>query len=318
MKNSITKFDVVTVGGATSDILFYSKDGELISTKNATKEKLLAFEFGAKIYADKIYFDYGGGAANAAVTFARMGLKTSILCRVGIDDNGKNILQNFKQNNVGVDFIKVDKNNNTGFSIILTAKNDSKEHIAFLHRGANDLFSVGDMPLSKISTDWFYVGSLPKENWKQIIENLIPLNKNIVWNPGIKQLQDLSAVKKYLPHIRLLLVNRDEAMEFRKLKEIKGLMAYIQSLGVGIVAITDGKNGAYAFDGKKYYFIKAKLVKTINTIGVGDAFGSALTSGLIYGKNIKDSLKWGVSNSAAVVGKMGAQKGILKLGQIKR
>jgi sugar/nucleoside kinase (ribokinase family) len=114
------------------------------------------------------------------------------------------------------------------------------------------------------------------------------------------------------------MLNHYEAMEFRKLKDIKGLLSYIKGLGPKLVVITDGSNGAYAFDGQKYYFMKARSKKVINTLGVGDAFGSALTSALIYDKNIKEALTWGIENSAAVVGEIGAQKGLLKRSQINR
>ena len=111
-------------------------------------------------------------------------------------------------------------------------------------------------------------------------------------------------------------MNRDEALEFKKLKDIKGLLQYIFELGPKLVVITDGANGAYAYDGKKYYFMKAKTTKVVNTLGVGDAFGSALTSALIYDKNIKEALEWGIKNSASVVSHIGAQAGLLTKAKI--
>ncbi|MFA6422324.1 MAG: carbohydrate kinase family protein [Candidatus Buchananbacteria bacterium] len=318
MKKQPQKFDVITIGGATRDILFYSKDGELISTTNVTKQKLLAFEYGAKVYADKVFYEIGGGACNAAVSFAKLGLKSATVCAIGSDDNGRNILLNFKNNKVDTSLIKIDTKNDTGFSVILTVNNEAKEHIAFLHRGANDALSAKDLKIDKLNTDWFYVSALPHNNWKGIMDEIVKLKKNIVWNPGLKQLQDMASLKKYLPHIKVFMVNHDEALEFKKLKEIKGLMEFIFKLGPKTVVITDGKKGAYAFDGKKYYFIKAKTVKAVNTIGIGDSFGGGLTGALIYGKNITDSLRWGISNSASVVGKIGAQKGLLTKKQIER
>ena len=68
------KFDLVTVGGATVDISFYSKEGELISTGNIIKQKLLAFEYGAKIVADRVFTTFGGGCSNAAVAASRRSL----------------------------------------------------------------------------------------------------------------------------------------------------------------------------------------------------------------------------------------------------
>ena len=58
--NNSKKFDLITIGGATVDLSFYSKDGELVSTGNITKQKLLAFEYGAKIIADKVFTTLAG------------------------------------------------------------------------------------------------------------------------------------------------------------------------------------------------------------------------------------------------------------------
>lgn len=305
------KFDLITVGGSTVDISFYSKEGELISTSNITKQKLLAFEYGAKIIADRVFISCGGGAANVAVGASRLGLKTAIFSRIGNDENAKIILKNFKINKVDSNFIKIDSKLPTAFSFILTIDNPSKEHIAFVYRGTNFNFSVKDLSLNNIDTDWFYVTSLPKNSWENIIVKLISTNKKIVWNPGNEQLTEIIKVKKYLSKIEVLIVNHDEAMEFRKLKEIKGLLAYLLSLGPKLIVITDGDKGAYAYNGKTYHFMKAKSTKVVNTLGVGDAFGSGLTSALIYGKNLKEALRWGIINSASVVSEIGAQKGLL-------
>ncbi|MFA6594068.1 MAG: carbohydrate kinase family protein [Candidatus Buchananbacteria bacterium] len=312
------QFDLITVGGATVDISFYSKEGELVSTGNTVKQKLLAFEYGAKIVADRVFKTFGGGCSNAAVAAARLGLKTAALCRVGKDDFGKRVLANFTANKVGIGLIKLDDKNPTGFTVILTIDNPSKEHIAFVYRGSNIALSDRDLPSLTIDAKWFYVTSLPAAGWQKIMDKLVASGKKIAWNPGNEQLKDITAVKKYLKKIEVLIVNHDEALEFKKLKDMKGLLAHLKSLGPRLAVITDGANGAYAIDDKRQYYMKAKSVKPINTLGVGDAFGSALTSALVYDKNIKEALTWGIKNSASVVAHIGAQKGLLTKKEIEK
>lgn len=312
------KFDLITIGGSTVDISFYSKDGELVSTNNISKQKLLAFEYGAKVVADRIFTTCGGGASNVAVSASRLGLKTAVFSCIGNDENARLILNNFKNNKVDSSFIKIDTKVATAFSMVLTIDNPSKEHIAFIHRGANSNLSSKDLTLNKISTEWFYVTSLPRDFWEDIMIKLISTKKKIVWNPGNEQLKNISKIKKFLPNIEILIINRDEASEFKKLKNIKGLITYIHSLGPKLIIITDGDKGAYAYDGKIYYFMKVKPKKVMNTLGVGDAFGSSLTSALICGKNIKQALTWGMVNSASVVSSIGAQKGLLTRKEIDK
>lgn len=310
LKAQSRKFDLICVGGATVDISFYSKEGELVPGGSAAKQKMLAFEYGAKIVADRVYATCGGGAANSAVGAARLGLKTAAICRIGNDSNGQTIIKNFKDNKVATELVKVDPQASSGFSTILTIDNPAKEHIAFIHRGANSKLAARDLP-AVLPADWYYVTSLPQDSWQEIMSKLTKTGKNIVWNPGNEQLKDIPAIKKFLPKVKLLMVNHLEALEFRKLKDIKGLLVHLYGFGPKLVVITDGANGAYAFDGKKYYYLKSKATKIVNTLGVGDSFGSALTSALIYDKNLKEALEWGIKNSASVVGKIGAQAGLL-------
>ncbi len=311
MNTKSKKFDLITIGGATIDISFYSKEGELVHTGNITKQKLLAFEYGAKIVADKVFTTFGGGASNVAVSASRLGLKSCALVKIGNDDYGRMIIKNFKDNKVSTALMNLDQKEKTAFSMVLTIDNQSKEHIAFIYRGANSKLSAKDIRTEQLLSDWLYVTSLPGDTWAEIFDKLIKTKKKIVWNPGNEQLKDIAKIKKYLPSIHLLMVNRDEALEFKKLKDTKGLLRYLFELGPKLVVITDGANGVYAFDGKKYYFMKAKSSKIVNTLGVGDAFGSSLTSALIYDKNIKEALEWGIKNSASVVGQIGAQAGLL-------
>ena len=311
------KSDVVCIGGATRDFMFYSSAGELISADDLTRQKLLAFEYGAKIMADKIYYTFGGGAANSAVSFSALGLKSAIVCKVGDDEDGQRVADNLKKRGVNISLVKYDKNNPTAFSMILTVKGQENEHIAFAYRGANELLSAKDLP-GEISASWFYVTSLPKNGWEGIIDSLVKRGANLAWNPGNSQLQKMASLKKYLPKVKVLMLNKDEALEFKKLKDIKGLIKYIHHLGPQLVVITDGSIGAYVYDGQKYYFMKALKVKSADTVGVGDAFSSAFTSALIYGNNIKTALSWGIKNSASVISKIGAQNGLLAQRQITK
>ncbi len=317
MASRVNKYQVVTIGGATRDIMFYSSEGELIKTGNLTKHKLLGFEYGAKIVADKIYYSFGGGAVNTASTFAKLGLKTAAICRLGQDENGCQVIKNMKTKKIATEFVKKNTQHATGFSMILTVSNQEKEHIIFAHRGANDFLSSDDVPITRLNTDWLYVSSLPENNWDRIIRKAGRLQKPMAFNPGSRQLADLKRLKTFLPKLEVLILNRDEASEFRKLKDIKGLIKYIHGLGPKLVVVTDGKAGAYVYDGHKYYFMKSKATKVVDTVGAGDAFASAFTAGLIYAKTIKEALRWGMLNSASVISQIGAQNGILAKYQLR-
>ena len=81
-------FDFIAIGGATRDISFFTNDGVLFANpKDILRQKLLAFEYGAKIRVDHFYYTYGGGAANVAVNLSNFGFKSACLAAVGDDED---------------------------------------------------------------------------------------------------------------------------------------------------------------------------------------------------------------------------------------
>ena len=207
------KFDVVTVGGAARDITFYTKEGKLVAQmKDPLRQKLLGFGYGAKINIEKSYFTFGGGAANTAVAFARLGLDTAIIARVGKDDDGKAVVANLVKNKVETKFIQIDPVAKTGFSFIVTF-GPEVEHTAFLFRGANNNLKLGTHNL-KLKTDWFYVASLSGEGWRGVMDSITLTKSRIAWNPGNKQLAaGLPSLKKYMAKTAIFFVNKEEAIE---------------------------------------------------------------------------------------------------------
>ena len=77
--------------------------------------------------------------------------------------------------------------------------------------------------------------------------------------------------------------------------------------------ITNGKNGADAYNGKKFYhqdIVKEKA--KMDTTGVGDAFGSTFVAGLnLYDGDIQKSMRLAVKNTSHVIAKQGAQNGLI-------
>ena len=322
LKNKIT-----TIGGATKDIMFYTDDMILIDNKkDLLRQKLIAFEYGAKLYSKDVSLVYGGGGANTAISLASLGIKTQTILSIGNDETGNNIVKNMK--NIGVDTKLIQRNKlNTGTSFIVNV-GKNKEHVIFAYRGANSDIDLSKNIIKKINKPWVYLTSLsdsfiPKLN--NLFKHCIDKDISIAWNPGSDQLKlGLKSLSKYLKNTTVLIVNRDEALELlysidKKTKNnIKTNIKKLHEYGQYLTVITDGPKGAYVYDGEKLYYRNALKKKGINTTGAGDAFGSSLIAGIIkYKWNIDKSLKLAILNSNAVIMKIGAQKGLLKNKDIK-
>ena len=323
------KYDVVTIGGIIQDIVFFIEKNKglvLENKKDLLRQKLLAFELYAKIYIKGAYLGPGGGAANTAVSFSNLGLKTAIISCVGEDGNGEELIENLRKRDVETRFVKKTTKKPTGISLINSLENNG--FTIFSLRGADEELRISN--LEKIRTKWFYISSLSSRIWQKILEKIFKTGSKIAFNPGQIQFEKIAVLKKFFPKIDVLILNKDEALEIiRKDLEIKDLGKEIYLLGPKIVVITNGEKGAAAYDGKKYYFKKALKIKVVNTtgavprsepcstIGAGDAFSSAFVASLIYRPNdLKRALAWGIKNSASVITKIGAQNGLLSIKQI--
>ena len=79
---------ICALGSASQDVFI---SGEGISSQldpkinKYAKEFVQPFKLGAKINVEKVNFATGGGATNAAVTFARQGLSSSFIGKMGND-----------------------------------------------------------------------------------------------------------------------------------------------------------------------------------------------------------------------------------------
>ena len=116
-------FDVITIGSALVDT-FVSTDSDLVRIETgSSKEEYIAFPLGSKVLINKMNQTTGGGGTNTAVSFARLGLNTGFLGKIGDDSNGDFIVEMLGEENV--EFIGPRaKGRTSGFSFVM----DSIQH----------------------------------------------------------------------------------------------------------------------------------------------------------------------------------------------
>ncbi|MBT4209942.1 MAG: carbohydrate kinase family protein [Candidatus Komeilibacteria bacterium] len=325
LKNKIT-----TIGGATRDIMFYTDDMVIIDNKaDLLRQKLIGFEYGAKLYSKDVHFVFGGGGMNAAVSLASLGIKTQAILSLGDDLVAKEMIDYLKSRKVSTKLLQIQKNLKTGTSSIINV-GKFKEHVIFAYRGANNKIELSQSVIKKINTPWVYLTSLSgnfKPGLNRLFDHCEKKGCQIAWNPGTNQLKlGLKGLAKYMKRTAVFDVNRDEALELvmsvkgKDTKDnIRNILKFLHQYGQRLTVITDGPKGAYMYDGKKMYFKAALKRKGINTTGAGDSFGSGLTAGLIkYNWDLEKSLKLGVLNSNSVIMKIGAQEGLLTAKDLKK
>lgn len=309
-------FDVLTVGDASLDaFLGINEHNEKARVNPETKE--LCFKHGEKISVEHTYFSVGGNGANVAVGVSRLGLKASVAAEIGDDEFALKINNTLAKEGVDRSFIKTAHGQESSFSVVINFKGDRtlfSEHLSRPHE-----FTYGHAKIK-----WMYLTSLGMQ-WEKAYEKAVAYVQeekvSLAFNPGTLQLAKKSPiVEKAISIASLLIVNKEEAQkilsEYADQKnppsDVKDILSEVMKLGPHIVVVTDGKNGSYVLDSEKNFYHEGILEShPVERTGAGDAYSSGFLSAIVYNLTIKEAMQWGSENATGVVGKIGAQAGLL-------
>lgn len=301
-------YDIITVGSATVDV-FAMTDAEQISIKaGESEETLIAYKSGSKILITELHTFTGGGGTNSAVSFARMGLSTAFIGKVGKDPNSEIILKELKKEKV--EFIGARSNAQTGYSVILDSELEDRTILTY--KGCNNDLRYSE--IKALKTRWFYFSSMVGEAYKTQ-ERIAAYAKAhripVAFNPSsYLAKQGPKFLSKILKCTHVIILNKEEAEMIAGPGNIKAMLGRLRGLGPKIAVITDGKNGAFASDGT-YHSIKPRKVRIRETTGAGDAFASGLVAGFVKGKSLKFSMELGMANASSVIQFLGAKNKLL-------
>ena len=302
-------FDVITIGSATVDC-FVDTGKKLFKTLHKEHGEIVFVPFGSKIVMDDLFFLTGGGGTNTAVSFARLGLKTAYLGRLG-GKQAEMVFDELKKEKINTSLVV--KGEDVGFSVILDAK--GKDRTILTYKGSNNLLDYNDINKSKLKTKWFYMASMMGKSYKTLVKLTKYAKRKgikVAFNPssyvakkGYKEL------KPILDNTDVLILNKEEAGELLMKKydietSLKKLKAKVRQM----VVITDGKDGCYCF-ADKYYYIASSGKDPLETTGAGDSFGSSFIAGLVMGKDVETSMRMGQANAESVIMNHGAKNILL-------
>lgn len=333
-------FDVITIGSATLDAFIETDAANIVSVCSTnTKKDFMAYPYGAKIEIDNFEFETGGGGINTAVNFARLGLNTSTIVKIGDDVQSEKIKNVLKNANVDLSNIIKTKKYQTGFSIILTSFQGDRTVLA--HRGANAQLEIDDINFKAIkNSKWLYLAPL-NGNSTKVLDKVSAFaeenNVNLAINVGTSSIKQ---GKEYLYSIlrtaEVIILNKDEASMLTGIEvrpdtkhekysmeiihpDIRSMLKEINTEKSKIVIITDGKHGVYAYDGIKFYQCNEFPARVVSTLGAGDAFSSTFVASLEKtSSNIEKSLKYASVVAASVVENFGAQSGFISFEEIEK
>jgi len=304
--------NVIVIGDVTIDVFLTPKAGEA-SCQMKQNEKFLCFSYGDKIPIENVTYLTGGNAANVSTGLRRLDIPASIYTTIGTDSVSKMIYERLEQEQINTQRVIMKPGTASNYSTIITYQGER----TILSYHAPKAYTFTPEPCNDC---YVYLTSMG-ENFMPFYRDLINhLKENpgvtLFFNPGSLQVRaPKEDIRFILSRTNTLFVNRQEAEIFSGMTESetkeKELLQTLAQMGPQHIIITDGKQGAFAYNGSEFFKTSVIPVTVIEKTGAGDAFNCAFVAALLHNHSFEKALQWGTMNAASVIGYVGAQKGLL-------
>ena len=321
MEELSDSIDVISIGDIVTDafIKLIEDQAQIIEKDD---KRLIAMEFGSKIPYDHVQIvEAVGNAANAAVSFARLGLNSAFVTNVGNDSYGRDMIESLNENEVDTRFIKINHNKKSNYHYVLWYKD---ERTILIKHEEYDYHWPHITP--KELPRWVYFSSISEHamDYHDQIADWLDDNIDIkfAFQPGTFQMEaGVHRLHRLYKRCEVLILNREEAVVVGggNHEDINDLFDKLHEIGPRTVVITDGPSGAYASNGS----VRLKMplypdpAPPTDRTGAGDAFASTFVAALAKGQDIEGALMWAPINSMSVVQSVGAQAGLLSEYQLQ-
>jgi sugar/nucleoside kinase (ribokinase family) len=310
------QFDILSIGDVVTDAFIKLFDDKAKVVDDNHGDAWLAMPFATKIPFDHTEVIEGvGNAANAAVSFARLGLKTGFVTNVGADAQGREITLALGKNKVDTRFIRVNPGKKSNYHYVLWYK---EERTILINHEEYD-YHWPHLRKTEVPR-WVYFSSISKNAlpYHDDIADWLDENPGVhlAFQPGTFQMEaGVRRLKRLYKRASILVLNREEAalVGGGKHDDMHDLFDKLHELGPQVIVITDGPDGAYGSDGRQRLFMppypdpKPPYERT----GAGDAFASTFVAAAAKGLSLEDALRWAPINSMSVVQQVGGQKGLV-------
>jgi len=264
------------------------------------------------IMAGRLGHSGGGSAANVAVNSQRLGLKTGMIGKVGFDEYGWFVAQNFRNFGINTDHILVDFKNPTGVSLIIVNKQGVPEFIQMI--GASEPILPEEIREEYIQkARHLHMSGINLEALLHASEIAKDSGLTVSFDSGRKKSElGLKKLKPILKNIDTLIINRHEAKVMLDLEDDTKILDVATKLREKIgenktYLIKGGRENVLTYSPNGDFVFSTFKVPVKDTIGAGDAFDAGFLAATLRGKTLKDAVVYGSACGSLKCMQEGAQ-----------
>ena len=243
----------------------------------------------------------GGSPTNVAVAAAKLGHKSAIVTKVGIDPLGQYVLNKLSEFGVNTHFVKVAESGLT--PVVLASQDPPEDPKIIFHRQpqapdtqltlsdldpetllAAKIFWVSACALSNGETAKSAITWLKQRSRKQ--ESIIDLD----YRPSFWQSADAAraAAQEAISMCTIAIGNIAECQVALGISDPQEAATELLKRGVRIAIVKMGGDGVLLATQNERIIIAPRSIKLVCGLGAGDAFGGAFVHGLLSGWGLQE------------------------------
>lgn len=266
---------------------------------------------GESLEASGFIMEAGGKGFNVALAAHRLGVPVDGVFAVGDDLLGSFMHKTFADLGLDVGLIvTLDAPTGAGVGLI---QEDGENRIA-VYPGANARLSAEHV---RAKADQLRVAGLVYAQF-EAPDAPIATAFSLAREAGVQTMLNPSPYRSISPEILaktdILVVNRLEAdalaLDCLWSGPDQGLAESLASAGVTTLIVTQGAQGASAWQSGRAVEVTGFIVAVIDSIGAGDAFTGAVIAGLIGEEPIEAAVRWGCAAGALKVTRLGLSRAL--------
>jgi sugar/nucleoside kinase (ribokinase family) len=266
--------------------------------------------------ADGMLLTIGGCAANAAVDLAKMGVRATVVGRVGNDAFGRIVTEYLGAAHVDTSQIRVSQSAATSQTLIINVQGEDRRFIHVF--GANAEFSAGDIPLPLLDQcKVLYVGGyllmpgLQEEQLNAVFAVARARGVKTIVDVAIPKPGDYAPrLRKLLPNVDVFLPNNHEGELLTGEKDPVRQAEALHRLGAKTALVTMGGAGSVLVQDGLRLRAGVFQVPFVDGSGGGDAFDAGFIYGLLQGFGPEVCLRVASALGASCVRAIGTTPGV--------